>query len=133
MTEERRIGVYICHCGGNISDYVDVAAVRDALKDEPGVLTLPEFKTLVDDAVGGALSYNGKPVRTVAYVYCVGSRQPGGNEYCSKFCCAATVHASLQVANLDPSIHQYHLNRDIRTYGKYERCTRSRGSGARCT
>ena len=38
MTEERRIGVYICHCGGNISDYVDVAAVRDALKDEPGVV-----------------------------------------------------------------------------------------------
>ena len=36
--EERRIGVYICHCGGNISDYVDVAAVRDALKDEPGVV-----------------------------------------------------------------------------------------------
>ncbi|HEY3408365.1 MAG TPA: hypothetical protein VGK53_09355, partial [Propionicimonas sp.] len=35
---ERRIGVYICHCGGNISDYVDVAAVRDALKDEPGVV-----------------------------------------------------------------------------------------------
>ena len=25
---ERRIGVYICHCGGNISDYVDVDAVR---------------------------------------------------------------------------------------------------------
>ena len=35
---ERRIGVYICHCGGNISDYVDVEAVRDALKDEPGVV-----------------------------------------------------------------------------------------------
>jgi len=34
----RRIGVYICHCGGNISDYVDVAAVRDALKDEKGVV-----------------------------------------------------------------------------------------------
>ena len=35
---ERRIGVFICHCGGNISDYVDVAAVRDALKDEKGVV-----------------------------------------------------------------------------------------------
>jgi heterodisulfide reductase subunit A len=96
----------------------------------PGVLTLPEFKTLVD-ASEGRLTYNGKPVRTVAYVYCVGSRQPGGNEYCSKFCCAATVHASLQVANLDPSVHQYHLNRDIRTYGKYELMyteSRERGS-----
>ena len=38
MTEDRRIGVYICHCGGNISDYVDVAAVRDALKDDADVV-----------------------------------------------------------------------------------------------
>ena len=35
---DRRIGVFICHCGGNISDYVDVAKVRDALKDEPDVV-----------------------------------------------------------------------------------------------
>ena len=35
---ERRIGVYICHCGGNISDYVDVAAVRDAVADLPDVV-----------------------------------------------------------------------------------------------
>ena len=95
-----------------------------------GVLTLPEFKALVD-ASHGSLVRNGKPVRTVAYIYCVGSRQPGGNEYCSKYCCAAAVHASLEVAGLDPSIHQYHLYRDIRTYGKYELMyteSRKRGS-----
>jgi len=27
----KRIGVYICHCGGNISDYVDVEKVRQAV------------------------------------------------------------------------------------------------------
>ena len=96
----------------------------------PGVLTLPEFKELVDGS-DGVLTHNGKRVRTIAYVYCVGSRQPGGNEYCSKYCCAATVHASLLVAKVDPAIHQYHLNRDIRTYGKYELMyteSRERGS-----
>ena len=35
---ERRIGVYVCNCGGNISDYVDVEQVVDAVKDEPGVV-----------------------------------------------------------------------------------------------
>ena len=35
---ERRIGVYICHCGGNISDVVDVAQVKEALKDEADVV-----------------------------------------------------------------------------------------------
>ena len=95
-----------------------------------GVLTLPEFKELVD-ASEGAILFEGRPVRTVAYVYCVGSRQPGGNEYCSRFCCAATCHASLQVADRDPTISQYHLYRDIRTYGKFELMyteSRERGS-----
>jgi heterodisulfide reductase subunit A len=85
-----------------------------------GVVTLPDFKKLVDSSTG-ALSYNGRPVRSVAYIYCVGSRQEaGGNEYCSKFCCTATIHASLQVGRLDPSIRQFHLYRDIRAYGRNE-------------
>ncbi|HUX04713.1 MAG TPA: FAD-dependent oxidoreductase [Acidimicrobiales bacterium] len=84
-----------------------------------GVLTLAQFKSLVDNSEG-PLIYHDRPVRTVAYIYCVGSRQSGANEYCSKYCCTATVHASLQVNALDSSVHQYHLYRDIRTYGKYE-------------
>ncbi len=95
-----------------------------------GVVTLPEFKALIDDA-RGRLEYHGRPVRTVAYIYCVGNRQPGGNEYCSKYCCAATVHSSLLVSDLDPRIRQYHLYRDIRTYGKYELMyTQSRKRGS---
>jgi heterodisulfide reductase subunit A2 len=95
-----------------------------------GVLTLPEFKALVDRCEG-PLMHNGKRVRTVAYVYCVGSRQPEGNTYCSRYCCAAAVHCSLGVATLDASVHQYHLYRDIRTYGKFELMyeeSRERGS-----
>ncbi|NMM22005.1 MAG: CoB--CoM heterodisulfide reductase iron-sulfur subunit A family protein [Phycicoccus sp.] len=96
-----------------------------------GVLTLPEFMAIVDSS-DGPLTYQGKPVRTIAYVYCVGNRQPaGGNEYCSKFCCSATVHASIKVAARDAAVHQYHLHRDIRTYGKYELMyteSRERGS-----
>jgi heterodisulfide reductase subunit A len=84
-----------------------------------GVLTLPEFKELVDGA-DGALTYHGRPVRGVAYVYCVGSRQPDGNQYCSRYCCAATCHAAIQVSGLDASVRQYHLYRDMRTYGKLE-------------
>jgi heterodisulfide reductase subunit A len=84
-----------------------------------GVLTLPEFKSLVDGSKG-AIEYQGRPVKTIAYIYCVGSRQPEGNAYCSKFCCTATVHASVQVSKIDSNIRQYHLYRDIRTYGKHE-------------
>jgi heterodisulfide reductase subunit A2 len=96
----------------------------------PGVLTLPEFKTMVDEATG-PLRYDGRPVRSLAYIYCVGSRQPGANEYCSRFCCSATAHASIKVSGLDPKIRQYHLYRDIRTYGNFELLyTEARKQGA---
>ena len=36
--EEPRIGVYICHCGGNISDVVDVERVANEAKKFPGVV-----------------------------------------------------------------------------------------------
>jgi heterodisulfide reductase subunit A len=88
-----------------------------------GVLTLPEFKRLVEQG-DGRLLHEGKPVETVAYIYCVGSRQHGEvehpNEYCSRYCCTAAVHASLQVAARPGKVHQYHLHRDVRTYGRYE-------------
>ena len=84
-----------------------------------GVLTLPEFKSLVDSSKG-VIEYHGRPVGVIAYIYCVGSRQPEGNAYCSKFCCTATVHASVQVSKIDANVRQYHLYRDIRTYGKHE-------------
>ncbi|MBU0764748.1 MAG: FAD-dependent oxidoreductase, partial [Bacteroidetes bacterium] len=34
---KEKIGVYICHCGGNIADYVDVKKVREEVEKEPGV------------------------------------------------------------------------------------------------
>jgi len=95
-----------------------------------GVVTLPEFKAMVDHATG-PLSFHGRLVRSIAYVYCVGSRQSDGNEYCSRYCCAATVHASIQVDRLGGEVSQYHLYRDVRTYGKFELMyedSRARGS-----
>ena len=96
----------------------------------PGVLSLPEFKELVDGAKG-PLRYDSRPVRSLAYVYCVGSRQPDGNEYCSRYCCSATAHVSIKVSERDPKVRQYHLYRDIRTYGNYELLyTEARKQGA---
>lgn len=35
---KERIGIYICHCGGNISDYVDVEGIGKMLNKEDGVV-----------------------------------------------------------------------------------------------
>lgn len=86
-----------------------------------GVLTLPGFKALVDSS-NGRLMYQGREVKDVVYIYCVGSRQPEGEDrtYCSRYCCNAAVHAALTAQEKDPGLHQFHLFRDIRTYGKFE-------------
>jgi len=86
-----------------------------------GVVTLPEYKAMLD-AGDGPLVYHGRTVRNVAYIYCVGSRQgeSGPNQYCSRFCCSSAVHSALRLHGRDPKTHQYHLYRDMRTYGKYE-------------
>jgi len=88
-----------------------------------GVLTLPEFKGLLDNC-NGKLDYEGRAVKSIAYVYCVGSREKESKDdahtYCSRYCCNAAVHASLLVCDVSPHVHQYHLFRDLRTYGKYE-------------
>ena len=36
-SEDPRIGVYVCHCGGNISDIVDIDRVVKAVSDLPDV------------------------------------------------------------------------------------------------
>jgi len=47
--EEAKIGVYICHCGGNISDTVDVEKVREATSKLPGVKTAVNYEYVCSD------------------------------------------------------------------------------------
>ncbi len=91
----------------------------------PGVVTLPEFRELLA-AANGTIRRGDRQVRTIVYVYCVGSRQAPGqgsahpNPSCSRYCCTAAVHTALLAGELDGGVNQYHLYRDMRTYGKNE-------------
>ena len=44
-----KIGVYVCHCGTNISGKVNVAEVRDFAKDLPGVVVARDYKFMCSD------------------------------------------------------------------------------------
>ena len=88
-----------------------------------GVVTLDEFEKMIARA-NGKLERNGREVKTIAFIYCVGSRQgadaENANLYCSRYCCNAAVHASLVAQRKFPGVRTAHLYRDIRTYGKFE-------------
>ena len=103
----------------------------------PGVVTLPEFHDRAD-LDGDTFTFEGRPIRSVVFVYCVGSRQaeseacPEPNTWCSRYCCKATTHIGARVAAQEERggrpVAQYHLYRDMRTYGHgevlYERARR---------
>ena len=46
----QRIGVFVCHCGTNIAGTVDVRAVAEALKHEPGVVFSTEYQYMCSEA-----------------------------------------------------------------------------------
>ena len=50
IKEEEKLGIYICHCGGNISDYVDTAKVAEVISKEPGVHISKDFMFMCSDA-----------------------------------------------------------------------------------
>jgi heterodisulfide reductase subunit A len=84
------------------------------------VVTLPELNRLME-MNPDKLTYKGKQIKSLAFIYCVGSRQTKGeNKYCSRQCCTSTIHTSLQLKEKYKDIQTYHLYRDIRTYGKQE-------------
>jgi len=85
------------------------------------VITLPEFKQLVDKFTGKSLEFNGKKINNIAYIYCVGSRQgEDENTYCSRFCCTSVIHTAIEAKKKFKGIQNIHLTRGIRTYGKQE-------------
>ncbi len=54
--------------------------------------------------------------KTVAFIQCVGSREPE-RPYCSKVCCTHSVESAIKIKEANPETVVYILYRDIRTYG----------------
>jgi heterodisulfide reductase subunit A len=95
----------------------------------PEVVTLPALirhLSLMED--GEDLVWNDHPVRDIAMVHCVGSREIDGvhephedgnvNDYCSRVCCTANLHMVNTLKERFPDLNIYDLYEDIRTYGR---------------
>lgn len=77
---------------------------------------------------GESLQWNSHPVRDVALIHCVGSREIEGvdephedgqvNNYCSRVCCTASLHMTEGLHRRFPELNIYDLHQDIRTYGR---------------
>jgi heterodisulfide reductase subunit A len=74
------------------------------------------------------LKWHDHPVHGLALIHCVGSRQVEGihepqpdgqvNNYCSRVCCTATLHAANDLRQRFPNVNVFDVYQDIRTYGR---------------
>lgn len=60
-----------------------------------------------------------RAARSVAFIQCVGSREPG-RPYCSKVCCTHTMKSAIHLKEEAPEREIVVLYRDMRTYGQRE-------------
>ncbi len=99
--------------------------------ETPFVITLPQLIRVMEhiDPEDRGFIYNGKQIKSVAFIHCVGSRQIEGihkpkngklNTYCSRICCSTGIYAAARLKERFPNLKIAGLYRDIRTYGFYE-------------
>jgi heterodisulfide reductase subunit A len=95
----------------------------------PEVITLAQLIRILALRKGDQeLEWNGHPVRDIALIHCVGSRQIDGinepqadgeiNPYCSRVCCTASLHTMNLVKESFPDTNIFEIYQDIRTYGR---------------
>jgi heterodisulfide reductase subunit A-like polyferredoxin len=81
---------------------------------DPGVITAQEFDRLVaskDERVAKA--------KSIAFIQCVGSREPQ-RPYCSKVCCTHACQTAARLKGEDPERDVMVFYRDVRSYGVNE-------------
>lgn len=93
------------------------------------VVRLPEFIDFIEKAQGDKLIYEGKEIKNIAFIHCVGSRQIDGidkpqsdgkvNEYCSRVCCTSGLFSINKLKSKFPYINVFDIYVDIRTYSMY--------------
>jgi heterodisulfide reductase subunit A len=104
--EEPRIGVYVCRCGGNISDVVDVNAVCEAMQGVAGVVTAKVNTFMCSDPGQALMAEDIKSQKLNRVV--VAS--------CSPFLHELTFRTAVQRGGLNPFLYE-HVN--IREQGSW--------------
>jgi quinone-modifying oxidoreductase, subunit QmoB len=64
--------------------------------------------------------FNGKPVKSIAFLQCAGSRDEKHLPYCSSECCSTSLKQALYIREKYPEALVYIIYRDMRTPAQYE-------------
>jgi heterodisulfide reductase subunit A-like polyferredoxin len=89
----------------------------------PNVITSLEFERVLSATgpCGGHVQRpsDGQEPKKIAWIQCVGSREPK-HPYCSRVCCGEAIKNALKIKEIRPQARVFILYRDMRTYGLKE-------------
>ena len=110
--DDIKAGVIILAVGSDIYNPIGEYKYRMAA----GVVTNMELEQILGQTKD-APEVNGEPVRAVAFVQCVGSRDPHTNPGCSRYCCLTTIKQALALRGRGVNVIVYY--RDMRTFSHH--------------
>ncbi len=119
-TLEIKVGVIIVATGWKEWDPSVIKSY--GFREYENVITQFQLARLLDHSgptQGKLVTRDGKPVKKIVMIQCVGSRDENYNSYCSSVCCMAAIkHSQLIKLEQDPNIDIYICNIDIRASKK---------------
>ncbi|MHA1220413.1 MAG: FAD-dependent oxidoreductase [Candidatus Heimdallarchaeota archaeon] len=118
-----KVGAIIVATGFKAFDPSVIPQLHYKDPDYPDIISGMEFERLTNSAgpTEGLLTVPStcKKPKTIAFINCVGSRDKDYHEYCSRYCCTASIkHSFLMKNKYGNDIDTLLFYKDIRTFGK---------------
>ncbi|NHJ32963.1 MAG: FAD-dependent oxidoreductase [Asgard group archaeon] len=118
-----KVGAIITATGFQTFDPSAIPEYHYKDSEYPDIITGMEFERLTNSAgpTDGKLTVpsTGEKPKTIAFINCVGSRDLNFHEYCSRYCCTASIkHAYLMKSKYGEDVDTLLFYKDIRTFGK---------------
>lgn len=111
----RRIGVFICWCGSNIAATVDVKAVAEAVKNEPGVVFSADYQYMCSQAGQNLIKDSIKEYNLTNVVVCSCSPRMHEKTFRKAIKEAGLNPFMLEIANIREQCSWIHKDRKIAT------------------
>jgi len=117
---ELNVGVIIAATGWEEWDPSVIKSYK--YREYDNVITQFQLARLLDHTgptQGKLITWEGRPIKRIVMIQCVGSRDESYNSYCSNVCCMAAIkHSQLIKLEQDPNIDIFICNIDIRASKK---------------
>ena len=112
-----KIGAIVVAIGGTTYDAGKLESL--GFGKSPNVITNVQLEQMAKEGKLVRPS-DGKPIESIAFIQCAGSRDEQHLGYCSNYCCPTTIKQAGYVRGVNPKVRSYVLYKDMRLPGLLE-------------